>query len=299
MAIIVNSLASFILASRPKTLGAIICPVLIGSSLALRHQQFKITYFCLTLICAVLLQILANLVNDYGDFIKGSDNNERLGPPRAMQMGFITERAMCLSIIVVLVMTTLFGLILVKLCGWPIFLIGAVSVFLCMWYTLGKKPLAYLGFAEIVVFIVFGPLATLGAYYVQTKSLAAEVFFISLTPGFLSAALLLTNNVRDMVQDKKNKKLTIAVRFGDRCARFLVLLLVLLSSFGPLILVFYFSYGYEILLSQSVLILPLRYFPMIWSERITARFNLMLASLGQALYLLGVVMSMGIIYGAS
>src|SRR5580692_3236593 len=94
MIVATNSMKAWVLASRPKTLGAISCPIIIGNALAYHSGQFAWNYFFLTLICGLLLQILANVVNDYGDFIKGSDKADRLGPPRAMQMGWLTKNVM-------------------------------------------------------------------------------------------------------------------------------------------------------------------------------------------------------------
>lgn len=298
MTIKTNSLSAWILASRPKTLGAICCPVLIGSSFALADGHFKPIYFLTTLLCSLFLQILANFVNDYGDFIKGSDKEDRLGPPRAMQMGLISHGAMLKGIVLVLLLAIALGLLLVAQAGLPIFITGAFCIFLCLWYTLGPKPLAYLGFAEIAILLVFGPLATLGSYYVHSSMLSWPLFFASFSPGFLSAALLLTNNLRDVVQDQKNHKRTIAVRCGARFARVAIFGLLVLSTSSPLILVISFSYSPLLLLSLLALLLPARHLGLILFEPISARFNLMLASVGQSLYLLGLLMSLGIIYGA-
>lgn len=299
MAVATNSLAAWMLASRPKTLGAIACPILIGSAKAWVDNNFSVMDFFLTLLAGLLLQILANFVNDYGDFIKGTDTKERLGPPRAMQMGWITYGAMRAGIISVIFLASFVGLFLVAKAGIFVLAAGIFSIALCLWYTLGPKPLAYIGFAEIIIFLVFGPLATLGSYYVQTLSVSNDLFWLSLSPGFFSAALLLTNNLRDMNSDERARKMTTAVRFGDRATRVLVFVLLLFTLSGPIALVAFYHYSPLILLSACALILPLRYFSILVNEPITARFNLLFVSIGQALFVFGLLSSIGIIYGVA
>lgn len=297
-AVVTNSLQAWVKASRPKTLGAICCPILIGSACAMAHGTFARIYFVVTLVCSISLQILANVVNDYGDFLKGSDSHERLGPPRAMQMGWITPSAMRKGIAVISMSTIVLGLVLVNRGGMPIFLTGCISLFLCMWYTLGPLPLAYLGFSELMILVVFGPLAALGAYYVQTLSFSLEVLVASTSPGLLATALILTNNLRDIREDQKNHKRTIAVRFGEKFARIAIVSLVISALMGPIILVSAFGYSPILLVACLALGLPARHFLMILREPISARFNLMLASIGISLYLFGMLMSLGLVYGA-
>lgn len=293
-----NSIEAWIKASRPKTLGAMCCPVLIGTAFAVSEKKFHFAYFLITIVCSLLLQILANLINDYGDFLKGSDGKDRLGPPRAMQMGWITKKAMERGIAVNLLIICVLGSILSLRGGWPILLSGLVGIFLCGWYTLGKKPLAYLGFSEVVILLVFGPGVVVLTYYLQTLDFSREVIAISISPGLLSTALILTNNLRDINEDRKNKKRTIAVRFGEKFARIAIVTLVIFANVGPVILVLKFSYSPLLLLACIPLVLPARYFLMILQEPVSAKFNLMLASIGQSLYRFGIFLGFLIInYG--
>lgn len=293
-----NSFNAWILASRPKTLGAICCPMLLGSSLARAHGTFSSAFFLVALIAAILLQIFANVINDYGDFIKGSDTPERLGPPRAMQMGLLTKTAMHKGMLVIFILSIAAGLPLVVHAGWPVLIAGISGLLLCFFYTLGRRPLAYRGFVEIIIFFVFGPCAVLLAYFVQTLSFSLDAFFVSISPGFLATALILTNNLRDLEQDRKHQKLTIAVRCGETFARCGIIALILLSFLGPIILVLFFDYSSIVLCSLAALIGPLRHAKMILKEPISRKFNFMLQSIGKALYLFGMILSFGIIYGA-
>lgn len=295
MNIFSNSFSAFMVASRPKTLGATFCPVLLGTALAKVAGAFSPAIFLLTLICALLLQVLSNWVNDYGDFIRGSDTDMRLGPKRAMQMGIISLPVMKNGIALLIATIILLGLSLVYFIGWPILWIGLCSLLMSCWYTMGKRPLSYLGFAEVVVFLVFGPMATVGAFYVQTLSVSSLAFFVSLSPGFLTAALLLANNLRDFPEDSKSQKHTLVVRFGEKPARIGIVVLIFLSALGPLLVIE--SLGGLALLGLAPLVLPLRHVSMILKEPISARFNLMLQSIGQALYLMSILFSIGILYG--
>jgi 1,4-dihydroxy-2-naphthoate polyprenyltransferase len=296
--VITNSLYAVFLASRPKTLSAIVCPVLIGSSFAVIKGLFSFNIFVLTLLCALALQALSNFINDYGDFIKGADTAKRLGPPRAMQMGWLCEKTIKKVIVVTLLFIIGLGFPLVIRGGLLILIVGILSIACCAWYTLGKKPLSYLGFAEIIVFLMFGPLSVLGSYYVQTLSFSIEPIVVSFAPGFLSAALLLANNLRDAEEDQKHFKNTLAVRFGEQFARLGIVILITLVFTVPLILSIAFSYSPAVLLSCIPLIIPLTKFPMILFDPISAKFNDVLASIGQTLLLFGICLSLGIIYGA-
>lgn len=291
-----NSLKAWLLAFRLKTLGAMLCPILIGSAFALKDKIFSWHYFFLTATCAILLQILANLVNDYGDFIKGADTAERLGPPRSMQMGWVTKNAMIISILLVLFACIILGLFLVFKAGPLVLLVGMFAIFFALWYTLGPLPLAYLGFSEVVVFLFFGPLAALGAYYIQTNDFLFFTFIASLTPAMLSTALIMTNNLRDLKEDAKNCKKTLSVRFGEKFSRFGIFLLLVLSMI-PVIYLFFCLHNNLILLSLIPLIGLLKFRNFIFYEPLSKKFNLLLASIGKTLYLFGIIFSFGLVYG--
>lgn len=296
--IALNSFSAWILASRPKTLGAISCPVLIGTALAYADSFFNWQIFLVSLICALLLQILANVVNDYCDFLKGSDTSERLGPPRAMQMAIITPQAMQKGIGLIVLLLAFLGMLLVFKAGLGILLLGLVCIFFSFWYTAGPKPLSYLGFSELAVLVFFGPVPLLGSYYCQSLNLSFVALVASIGPAFLSTALIMTNNLRDIVEDKKNHKRTVAVRFGEKFSRGAIIILILSSLISPIILILFFNYSWLLLITAFALVFPVMKFSIILHEPVSRRFNLVLASIGQALYLYGVAMSIGVIFGA-
>ena len=189
------------------------------------------------LIGALLIQIGTNLSNDYFDFVKGADTEERLGPARATQAGWIRPEIILRSSLLVFAAAVIIGIFLVLRGGWPIVLIGIVSVICGILYTGGPYPLAYLGLGEVFVVIFFGPVATLGTYYVQALEFSKEVFIAGLAPGLISTALIAVNNLRDIPTDIKARKRTLAVRFGYRFARIEYTLCILGGLFIPLFLV--------------------------------------------------------------
>ena len=189
------------------------------------------------LLGALLIQIGTNLSNDYFDFVKGADTEERLGPARATQAGWIRPEIILRSSLLVFAAAVIIGIFLVLRGGWPIVLIGIASVICGILYTGGPYPLAYLGLGEIFVVIFFGPVATLGTYYVQALEFSKEVFIAGLAPGLLSTALIAVNNLRDIPTDIKARKRTLAVRFGYRFARIEYTLCILGGLFIPMFLV--------------------------------------------------------------
>ena len=189
------------------------------------------------LLGALLIQIGTNLSNDYFDFVKGADTEERLGPARATQAGWIRPEIILRSSLLVFGAAVIIGIFLVLRGGWPIVLIGIASVICGILYTGGPYPLAYLGLGEVFVVIFFGPVATLGTYYVQALEFSKEVFIAGLAPGLISTALIAVNNLRDIPTDIKARKRTLAVRFGYRFARIEYTLCILGGLFIPLFLV--------------------------------------------------------------
>ncbi len=290
-----NSPRAFIKSARFQTLGAMACPVFIGSALAMSHGYFSVIIFLVTLFCALLVQILANLVNDYGDFIRGSDNRDRLGPPRAMQMGWLTESAIKSAITVVLVTAVFLGIVLVLRGGFAILLLGLAAIACSIWYTAGPKPLAYLGFAEIAVALFFGPVPVMGTYYLQSLSMGPEVLVASIGPACLSTALIMTNNLRDINQDRHNHKKTVAVRCGERFSRNAIIALLIVSILAPCLLIIYFKFSW-LNMCVCLTVVSLCGKINVLFEPISFRINFVLSAIGKMLYLYGIMLSIGIIF---
>ncbi len=209
-----NSIFSWFLAIRPKTLPAAVCPVLVGSALAFQVGSFRMIPASLCLLFALLIQVGTNFANDYYDFIKGADTEERQGPKRMTASGMISLAAMKHMTAAVFLLAFLVGLGLVPFGGWLLLAVGVLSIFMGYGYTSGPFPLAYLGLGEIFVMIFFGWVAVACTYLVQAGPPSAAVWLAGTAVGALSTNLLVINNHRDVETDIKANKRTLAVRFG-------------------------------------------------------------------------------------
>ncbi len=209
-----SALKSVFLASRPKTWIAGISPVVIGAALAYKDGSLSISLFLYSLLFSLLVQIGTNFSNDYFDFLKGADNDQRIGPPRAVAMGWISPKAMHNLSLLAFAASFAASIPLVLACGlWSLaFVISSIGF--GMLYTGGPRPLGYLGLGELFVLTYFGPVAVLGTYFVQRHTITLDAIFLSLSPGFIASAILIANNLRDEKTDRIAKKNTLVVRFG-------------------------------------------------------------------------------------
>lgn len=215
-----KKLAPWLLAARPKTLGAAIAPVLVGSVLGWKLSgQFCIWLMLATLGSCMCLQIATNLFNDAVDHLKGSDTKERLGPVRITASGMMPAKTVLWVAIAVLGLATLLAVPLFIYRGWPIVAIGIPSLWFCYGYTGGPVPLAYRGLGELFVVLFFGLIAVTGSAFVQSGQWHFEAVVAGLQIGMLSTVLIAINNLRDIEEDTKTSKRTLASRFGVKFAR--------------------------------------------------------------------------------
>ena len=209
----------WILAARPRTLGAAVVPVLAGCALAFAAGSFDLLASALALICAILIQIATNYFNDAIDHAKGADTAERLGPVRATSAGLLSARAVMTGGAVCLILATILAIPLILHGGWPILVLGIVSLFLAYAYTGGPFPLAYLGLGEIFVVLFFGVFAVAGTFFLNTLEVSWGAVLAGLQIGLHSSVLLAVNNLRDLETDRAANKRTLAARFGLTFAR--------------------------------------------------------------------------------
>ena len=206
-------IAYWLLAARLKTLPVSMAPIIFALVLSRSLETFNGIVAGLTVFTALLIQIGTNFANDYYDYCKGADTTDRVGPMRmskhkiqpslmkqAFQMMFIVAA-------ISLIYLTYYG-------GWPIFLIGVSAIICGVLYTCGPYALAYIGGAEFIAFIFFGPISVLGTYYLQGFIWRMDLLYIGAAFGCISSALLVVNNTRDIATDKKVNKKTFSVRFG-------------------------------------------------------------------------------------
>ena len=217
-------------AARPRTLPAAVAPVLVGTAAAFVAHGGSLPRwggFVAALVASILIQIGTNLANDYSDARRGADSADRLGPVRVTSAGLVTPRRVLAATWIAFGLAGLLGIYLAFLAGPIILAVGAVSIAAGVLYTGGPRPYGYAGLGEVFVFLFFGLVSVNGSYYVQLEELAWLPFGLSVAVGFLSTAILVVNNVRDMDSDRRAGKNTLAVRIGrERTRRLYVALVV-------------------------------------------------------------------------
>src|SRR5687768_5573242 len=197
----------WLLASRPKTLSAAIVPVLMGTALAaLEPTAVSWWLFACTLVGAVLIQIATNFINDAIDFKKGTDTGERLGPTRVTQAGLLSANAVMTAAWICLAGAAICGIPIVMRGGWPMLIIGLVSIALAYAYTGGPYPLAYHGLGELFVILFFGVIAVGGTFYVQSLQLTRNALLAGVAAGSLATVMIVINNLRDIEGDRRSSK---------------------------------------------------------------------------------------------
>lgn len=233
-----NSINAWFLAARPKTLFASLSPVIVGCALAVQDGFFQTLPALLCLFVAVMAQIASNFANDYFDFSKGADREDRLGPDRAVASGWITPRYMLIGTFVALGLACLCGLLLLFYGGWILLPVGILMALCVLAYSAGPFPLAYNGLGDVCVLLFYGVVPVCFTYYVMVGGISLLSLLLSLAMGFLSINILVVNNYRDYAQDKLSKKRTTIVLFGKRYGRVIYLLngLVALLLGFPLLL---------------------------------------------------------------
>jgi 1,4-dihydroxy-2-naphthoate octaprenyltransferase len=253
----------WLLAVRPKTLPAAAAPVLVGTARAYAENVLDLLIAMAALSAALLVQIGVNLANDYFDYRNGIDTPDRLGPRRVTQSGLASPASVRIAMMVVFGAAFLVCLFLTSVAGWPVLLIGIVSMLAALAYSGGPYPLASHGLGDLFVFIFFGPVAVCGSYYVQTGSLSWLVAVLSVPVGFLITAILVVNNLRDLHTDAQTGKNTLAVLLGRQgsCIEFCLLVggahmmpvgIFLFSPFSAWILLPLFSLPLYLLLMRAV-----------------------------------------------
>ncbi len=222
-------------ALRLNTLPLAILSILVGTCLAAKTSTVSYLTLFLSLITAILLQILSNLANDYGDALKGTDNDARIGPKRVMQQGLISAHAMKKAISITVFLSLLSGVALIltalnkhqDILGFSLLGLGAILA--AMGYTLGNKPYGYLGLGDLFVFIFFGILGVSGSNYLQTGEFQGIYLLPAAAIGLLATGVLSINNLRDIENDAACGKKTLAVRLGLKRAKYYHLTLLMTS----------------------------------------------------------------------
>ncbi len=222
----------WLLGARPRTLPAAIAPVVVATALV--GADFNWFRAALALKVAVWLQIGVNFANDYSDGVKGTDA-DRVGPIRLVASGLASAKSVKAAAFISFGIASIAGVWLSYLTSPLLILVGIISIAAAWGYTGGKNPYGYKGLGELSVFLFFGVIATMGTYYAQTEQLTLLSFIVSIPMGALSCAILAINNLRDRPKDELVGKRTVAVRIGDRNARRMYVVLLLLAHLAAIV----------------------------------------------------------------
>ncbi|MEM9340000.1 MAG: 1,4-dihydroxy-2-naphthoate polyprenyltransferase [Bacteroidota bacterium] len=219
------NLKSWIVAARLRTLPLAFSSILVGSSLAVSRVPLDYTITGLTLLTAVLLQVLSNFANDYGDAVSGVDSDVRKGPSRMVQSGEITKEAMKRALITFTLLTLFSGVLLLLFSfryNWGLILLflllGLAAIIASIKYTVGKNPYGYAGFGDVFVYLFFGLVSVGGTYFLQTQTFEWQVILPASSMGLFAVGVLNVNNIRDIESDKLTGKFSIPVRIGKKNA---------------------------------------------------------------------------------
>lgn len=288
-----NPLKIWWLAARPKTLPAAASPVIMGVAMAIADDGFHWPAAMVALFSALMIQVGTNYANDYFDFKKGADTQERIGPTRATQAGWVSPERMKIAFFIAFGLAFITGLYLVYRGGWPVLAIGLSSILFGYFYTGGPYPLGYNGTADLFVLFFFGPIAVGGTYYVQTLDITTPVLLAGLAPGLISTAILTVNNLRDVNADRRAGKRTLVVRFGAGFGRFEYLSSLVIASVIPFYLYLYHSGSIYAVIAAAALLITLPDIKTVWRTNGDPILNKVLANTGRFLFLFSLLFSIG------
>lgn len=217
-----GNIKAWIQAARLRTLPLSLSGIIVGTALASFHGYFNPTIFILALLTTIAFQITSNFANDYGDGVKGTDNEDRIGPARALQSGTISRKDLKTGIIIAVALSLILAFALVyvafgieNLKYILLFsILGIFSIWAAIKYTMGSNPYGYKGLGDVFVFLFFGLLGVLGSLFLYTKFLNWESILPAGAIGLMCVGVLNLNNLRDIVSDKKHGKNTLVVKMG-------------------------------------------------------------------------------------
>ena len=255
----------WIQAARLRTLPLSVSGIIVGSFYAMSQAMFNWKIIIFALSTTLGLQILSNFANDYGDGIKGTDNEDRVGPKRAIQSGVITPAAMKRALVITSILTLISAILLIYVAfkdhnlGFSLFYLGLgiLAIASAIRYTVGNSAYGYRGYGDLFVFVFFGLVSTLGIYFMFAKEMDWFLLLPATAIGFLSVAVLNLNNMRDEASDRKSNKNTIVVKMGGEKAKIYHYFLVI----SAMILVLEFSYFKDFNFDQYIFVLA--YIPLI------------------------------------
>lgn len=292
----VSRARAWLMAARPQTMPAAVAPVVVGTGLAAAEGVFAALPAAAALLGAALIQVGTNFANDYFDAKSGADR-DRIGPTRVTQAGLVSPSQIKAAIALSFGAAILCGLYLLAVGGWPIALIGILSLLSGFAYTGGPFPLGYNGLGDLFVLVFFGLVAVSGTYYVQALSWSPLALWLALPVGMLSTAILVVNNLRDRETDARSGKRTLVVMLGDRFGRVEYVTMLAVSFLLPVGLVIANALPIGALLCLLALIPAVKPLRVIWAGTGGAALNPILAATSEVLVYFGLFLSVGLALG--
>lgn len=300
----VNSLKAWILAARPKTLTGAAVPVMIGIACAVAMYGWcgiRVVPAVLCMLFALIMQVDANFINDYFDFMKGTDDEQRLGPKRACAQGWITVSAMRSGLFLTTLLACIVGLPLVYYGGWEMIMVGLACIVFCFLYTIS---FSYIGLGDLLVLVFFGIVPVCMTYWLTAPptaltSIPFAVVLMSIACGLIIDTLLVVNNYRDIENDRRAGKLTLIVRIGERGGLVLYLMLGLVGTILAIVGVVLLDW-HDGQWTQSLLIIYTPFHTWAFNEmryiRKGAELNRVLGMTARNMFIFGLLASAALVF---
>ena len=300
----VNSLKAWILAARPKTLTGAAVPVMIGIACGVAMYGWcgiRVVPAVLCMLFALIMQVDANFINDYFDFMKGTDDEQRLGPKRACAQGWITASAMRSGLFLTTLLACIVGLPLVYYGGWEMIMVGLACVVFCFLYTIS---FSYIGLGDLLVLVFFGIVPVCMTYWLTAPptaltSIPFAVVLMSIACGLIIDTLLVVNNYRDIENDRRAGKLTLIVRIGERGGLVLYLMLGLVGTILAIVGVVLLDW-HDGQWTQSLLIIYTPFHTWAFNEmryiRKGAELNRVLGMTARNMFIFGLLASAALVF---
>lgn len=294
----------WIQAARLRTLPLSVSGIIVGSFYAMSQSMFNWKIIIFALSTTLGLQILSNFANDYGDGIKGTDNEDRVGPKRAIQSGVITPAAMKYALVITSILTLISAILLIYVAfkdhnlGFSLFYLGLgiLAIASAIRYTVGKSAYGYRGYGDLFVFLFFGLVSTLGIYFMFAKEMDWFLVLPATAIGFLSVAVLNLNNMRDEASDRKSNKNTLVVKMGGTNAKVYHYFLVI----SAMILVLEFSYFKDFNIDQYIYVLAfiplIKHLVTVYKNKNPKELDPELKKVALSTFALSVLLSLSLIF---
>jgi 1,4-dihydroxy-2-naphthoate octaprenyltransferase len=292
----------YVKAARLRTLPLSVSGIIVGSFLAASHGYFNWVICGLALLTTIGFQIISNFANDYGDGVKGTDNEDRIGPKRAIQSGEISPEQLLRTIIITSIFTFLTAILLIYSAFGKddfinlsvFFVLGVASIAAALKYTMGKRAYGYSGFGDFFVFIFFGLLSVVGSYYLFSKQLELTIFLPAFSIGLLSIGVLNLNNMRDSVSDAKSGKNTIVVKIGVELAKYYHYYLLIASFlFASLYTLLYYKSWHQFLFLLAYIPI-VKHFLVVYRNKRAILLDPELKKLALSTFLFAILFGLGV-----